>query len=176
MERDMTTIQKIAAIAGLIATSMLLIPLAASARGTQLPVAIPGELRQTYGISVDEFLAPTPQVSAEHAVDVATKAFAWSGGGPASPHLVVFTDPHHGSMNPDGHITPTWVTKPAWLVVIPNTKHFVLGPARQTYVHVRHSHVTAGRTRDTPRTFIATLCVFIDAETGQLLEAATVKG
>lgn len=55
-------------------------------------------------------------------------------------------------------MTPFYVDKPAWLVVIPDSMHFLFGLAKGAQFK-----------------FKAILAVFVDSETGSFLEAVTLE-
>lgn len=162
----------------------------------QVPADVVAALNDTYAITLDRASEPA-SVTANQALDVAREQFGWAGGGPAVPYLVSFTDHHHGPTGPDGAIVPDWVNKKVWMVVIPDTTNFILGPNpsraiapngnlprpkhRHTHRHGRRAaaHTTTRQVARVSlahaRRYIAKLCVFIDADTGQMLEAATVE-
>lgn len=108
------------------------------------------------GITVSDLSADST-VSAKDAVAVARQElYAIAGETPAEVSLVTFTDAEHGKELPDGTIEPTYADKAAWAVVMTGVEVPVFGPNVE------------GRKVES---YQGTLVVFVDAQSGDYLEA-----
>ena len=104
--------------------------------------------------------AETPgKVSEEQAIQTALVELPLVGSHPATASLVVFTDENHGS-EVKGETSLDLVERAAWAVVSEGVEVPLLGPQVE------------GRTVES---YVATVIVFIDAETGEFLEAIALE-
>jgi hypothetical protein len=103
----------------------------------------------------------------EKAVD-ATRTVPGAGGHEPSAYLVRFTDDVHGTLKSedDGEIERTWVDRLAWLVVYRETTQPIFGPPPRPGVD----------STEGPTTYTSDLAAFVDASTGEFLEAVTING
>jgi hypothetical protein len=129
-----------------------------AAPDASIPSDVQAKLRSAFRLEVSD-ATTQPPIAASGAVTTALSNFAWAGGGPPLPYLVRFTDPTFGPVATDqGPVAPLYVDRLAWLVVIHDAAQPILGP----------------RSGGQPRTYRATLAVFVDANTGDYLEAVAL--
>ena len=130
---------------------------------SQMPTSVTTALDEQ-GISVSAAPATPNDLPAAQAVRAAVSTYAFLDGeaDAAQAFRVRYTDPAYGNITDEatGTVTPFNVDKDAWLVLIPNTTNYIYGP--QSYTG--------------PPTYSATLAVFVDASTGDVIEASTIQG
>lgn len=114
------------------------------------------------GMSLSPASTSPDDVPASQAVEAAVTTYAFlRGGADAAQALRVrYTDPNYGTIVDEttGVVAPFNVDKDAWLVLIPDTTNFIFGPPSYTG----------------PPTYNATLAVFVDAATGDVIQATTI--
>jgi hypothetical protein len=139
----------------------------AGASNLAVPVPVQSSLEALYRIDVTPAdLSTAPPINADEASNAAHSEFAWAGGGAAISYLVRFTDKNWGTVGdgsgpiiPDrSSVTPFYVNKLVWLVVIPSANIPNIPPH--------------GKSKG-PNTDVETLCVFVDPATGDFLKAVT---
>lgn len=123
--------------------------------------AAQGDLSSTYGI---ETAASTQdvRVTQQQAVKNALTRMSRPLNAPAEATLVTVTDTHYVNHAQPGPGVPVLANRPAWLVLIPNFSVPIVRPYKPG--------APAG-----PGSYTATLAVFIDAHTGEVLEAASLS-
>ena len=138
---------------------------ATASLGTTLsgvPSPVQQALQAQYGITVANASPTASDTASSQAVAAATASFAELGGDATSTVAVRirFTDPHYGAVTEgkNNTVSPYNVEKDAWLVLIPNTTNFIFAPPGSP----------------APSSYTATLAVFVDATTGNVIEAQTV--
>ena len=137
-----------------------------TARATLPPPfqAAQGALSSTYGIETaaaasTRGVTVTQQQAVKNALTQMSRALTT----PADATLVTVTDTHYvNHAQPGGPGVPVLANRPAWLVLIPNFSVPIVRPYRPD--------APAG-----PASYTATLAVFVDAHTGEFLEAASLS-
>jgi hypothetical protein len=133
------------------------------------PADLSTALARLYSIDVSSPQATDiPAIAGSEAEAIATSSFAWAGGSPPATYLVRYTDHRsarvgngEGPVIPDRtSVTPLFTDKLVWLVAIPNATIPIIAP------HGRPSG---------PRTYMATLCVFVDPTTRTYLKAVAIE-
>jgi hypothetical protein len=154
--------------------TLLLFGLWSMVRGEASAVPPPdlhSDLLLEYSISVTP-ISPTesytPGVSRDEAIAIAVDELPIAEGRPGAASLVFFTDGQYG---PDAGHTGTvsslhYQNRPAWLIAFPAVEISILGRWQG------EASPISGETINS--TYTATLVVFIDATTGDFLEAVTV--
>jgi hypothetical protein len=126
--------------------------------------AAQGALSSTYGIETAAAASTRDvTVTQQQAVKNALTKVSRPLNAPAEATLVTVTDTHYVKhAQPGGPGVPVLANRPAWLVLIPNFSVPIVRPYKPA--------APAG-----PGSYTATLAVFIDAHTGEFLEAASLS-
>ena len=154
---------------GVLALAGVFFSISAPAARTAPPQAaaagIPGSVADqlaAQGMSLSPASTNPDDVPASQAIDTAVTTYAFLGGyaDAAQAVRVRYTDPNYGTIVDDttGAVAPFNVDKDAWLVLIPDTTNFIFGPPSYTG----------------PLTYKATLAVFVDATTGDVIQAIAI--
>lgn len=156
-------------VIGVLALAGVFVYVSASAAKTASPQAavagIPGTVSDqlaAQGMSLSPASTSADDVPASQAIEAAVTTYAFLGGdaGAVQALRVRYTDPNYGTIVDDttGAVAPFSVDEDAWLVLIPDTTNFIFGPPSYTG----------------PLTYTATLAVFVDAATGDVIQATTI--
>jgi hypothetical protein len=134
---------------------------ASATRSTTTPFPVArAELVAEYRITASLVPINPGDISAAQATAAAGAKYAVLGGdlSAAQAYRVQFTDPAYGTVSNDAAetITPFDVNKNAWLVLIPNTTNAIFDP------------------RENGKTYVATLAVFVDATSGDVIDGQTI--
>lgn len=144
----------------------------ANAAPAVLPDTFRTQLTSVYRITANDLGAQADAlpITAQDAIATAESNFGFVHGGLATAYLVSMTDTHSGRVigtHVPGQPTsfaPTAVDRKVWLVAIPDAQIPIFGP--------RNGSPAADRE---PSSYIGTLCVFVDASTGEYFKAVALK-
>lgn len=132
-----------------------------------VPSDVYRNLRSDWGITAASPAPGTrPLISAVQARATAENEYGFVGSSKPSTHLVLLSDPDYGEAaseeaagEDDATFVPLFMNHLAWLVVVRNATVPVLGPPGK---------------RTSRATYDATIAVFVDARTGEDIEAVTL--